>query len=63
MGNVDAGLGFRDRAVVHLDLGGFAEDENALNGFAAAGNDNALSHGVGVRPDGDRDFSGGVAGI
>jgi len=36
-GDVNAGLGFGDGAVVDLDLGGLALDEEALDGFAAGG--------------------------
>ncbi len=36
---MDAGLGFRDGAVVGLDLRGLALDEDALDGFAARGDE------------------------
>jgi hypothetical protein len=39
---VDAGLGFGDGAVVDLDLGWLALNEDALNGLAAGGNQQAL---------------------
>ena len=42
---------------------GLAEDEDALHGFAAAGDHNALGDGVGVGADGDGDFGRGVAGV
>ena len=44
-----AGFSFGDGAVVGLDLSGPALDEDALRGFAARGNENALGDGgVGV---------------
>ena len=58
-----AGLGFRNSAVVGLDLRRPSLDENALRGFAARGNQNALRNGrVGVAH-GDGNFGGGVAGV
>jgi len=64
---VDAGLGFGDGAVVELDLGGFALDEDADGGFAAGGDFDALSYGASVvadaGADGDREIGGGIAGV
>ena len=58
-----AGLSFGDGAVVGLDLSGTALDEDALRGFAACGNEDALGDGgVGVAH-GDGNFRGGVAGV
>ena len=61
--DVDAGFGFRDGAVVGLDLSGLALHEDALRGLAACGDDDALGDGGGGVADGDGDFGGGVAGV
>ena len=58
-----AGLGFGNRAVVDLDLGWLAFDEQALDSLAAGGDQNALGDRVGIRTHRDRNFSGGVAAI
>ena len=62
-----AGLGFRDGAVVELDLGGLALDEDALSRLAVSGDaDAAGDRGrVGARAgaDGERDIGLGVAGV
>ena len=42
LGDVDAGLGFGDGAVVDLDLKGLALDEDALDGFASGGDTESL---------------------
>ena len=53
---MDAGLGFRDGAVVDLGLDGLAENEESQHDFPVGRNDNPLSDGVGVGPDSDRDL-------
>jgi len=45
---MDACLRFRYSAIVDLYFSWFAEDEDALDCFAAAGNDHTLGNGVGV---------------
>ena len=64
---MDAGLGFRDGAVVDLDFGGFALDKDALDGFAAGGDSEALGDGARVgtvaRTDDDGKIGGGVTGV
>ena len=54
LGNVDRGLGLRDGAVVDLDFGWFAEDQQMRTGFASGWDNDALSDGVGVGADGER---------
>ena len=45
---MDGGFGLGNGAVVDLDLDGFAENEDALDGAAARGDHEALCDGVGV---------------
>ena len=65
--DVDAGLGFGDGAVVDLDLGGFALDEDARGGFAVGGDADTLGDGAQVGTvagaDEDRDIGGGIARV
>ena len=61
--DVHAGLGFRDGAVVCLDLSGLALQQDALRGLAARGDDDALGDRSGSVAEGDRDFGGGIAGV
>ena len=58
---MDGGLGFGDGAVVEADFGGDALDEDALDGFAAGGDQDALGDGGRGADDLDRGFDGGVA--
>jgi hypothetical protein len=44
VGYVDAGLDFRHRAVIELDLGGLALDEDALYDFALSRNEHAARY-------------------
>ena len=60
---MDAGLGFGDGAVVDLDLGWLALDEDALDGLAAGGNQQALGDRGRGGADGYGNFGGGVAAI
>ena len=60
---MDAGLSFRDSAIVGLDLRGLALDEDALDGFAACRDENALGDRSFGGTEGDRDFCCGVAGV
>jgi hypothetical protein len=55
-GDVDAGLGFRDCAVVDLDFKRFAVDEDTLDGFAAGRDEEAVSDGFVGGADGDGDL-------
>ena len=61
--DVDTCFGFGDGAVVDLDLSGATLDDDAAGGFAARGDENALSDRRVATPDGDRDFSGSIAGV
>ena len=58
---MDGGLGFGDGAVVEADFGGFALEQDALDAFAAAGEQDALGDGGCVAEDLDGSFDGGVA--
>ena len=60
---MDAGLDFRDRAVVDLDLRGFALDEDALNDLAARRHEDPLSDRGVSGAEGERNFSGSVTGV
>ena len=63
MTDVDAGLGFGDGAVVGLNFGGAALDENALGGLAARGNQDAFGNGGQRIAHDDGNFGRGVAGV
>ncbi len=60
---MDAGLDFRDRAVVGLDLRRFALDEDALDHLAARGDEDALSDRGFRSAEGERNFGGCVPGV